>query len=295
MGDARRRGARREARRDRRTGHPRVDRDARPAAVRARGGDARRAQDPDDPRLLRAAAAPLSLRGRCSGGLRGPRRSWARRVAGRARAARCSRRRRREASLDAAARRAVACRFGPEASPPRSTRRAERRELQRLSTHCGAGRCDAVSLPRSVSKPARRSADRSGDILDGELRRGDGRRSPKLLRGGYANAAKSRRSLPQPSAPMPAAIESYRAAFFTKDGDPRADSQFVAKRRSTSAAGASRAHFSGRARRSSAARQAQGRRRARASAGACSRSPRRHSWRIRAAEGRARARSITTI
>ena len=60
------------------------------AAVRHRHRDARRPQGADHPRLLRAAAAAVSARGRRAAGLRHPRRARARRAAESRRPTRCS-------------------------------------------------------------------------------------------------------------------------------------------------------------------------------------------------------------
>ena len=62
----------------------------RPPPVRARHRDAGRIEDPDHPRLLRAPAASLSLRGQCSGRLSRRRRSRGRRCCSMRRAPRPS-------------------------------------------------------------------------------------------------------------------------------------------------------------------------------------------------------------
>ena len=83
MDAARRRRARQRGRKGLRTAaRPRGARFRAPT-FRAHGGDARRIEGPDDPRLLRKDFASLSVRGQCSRRLSHHRRYRARRVAGR--------------------------------------------------------------------------------------------------------------------------------------------------------------------------------------------------------------------
>ena len=105
----------------------------------------------------------------------------------------------------------------------------------------------------------------------------------KMLRGGSTNDGKLADSLDSAFAlaPHPDCIESYLAAFFTKDGEPRGlgKTKIITGPLAEARTAASRAH-GGRARQTRHAhRKAQGRGRGRTLAGAaCSR--RRHSWRI---------------
>ncbi len=83
MDAARRRRARQRGRKGLRTAaRPRGARFRAPT-FRAHGGDARRIEGPDDPRLLRKDFASLSVRGQCSRRLSHHRRYRARRVVGR--------------------------------------------------------------------------------------------------------------------------------------------------------------------------------------------------------------------
>ncbi len=74
------------------------------AAVRARAGNAGRAEGADHPRLLHPASAPVSVRGQCRRALQRARRGRADPAAGTADARRAARRRRRRRTARSAAR-----------------------------------------------------------------------------------------------------------------------------------------------------------------------------------------------
>ena len=103
----------------RREPHRRRAARARAAAVRAGAGDAGRPEGADHPRLLHAAAAPVSVRGQCRGALRGARRDRAKTSCSNSSASTCCSKAAGEP--DSAAR--------PRAGPGRARRR--RRDLPR--------------------------------------------------------------------------------------------------------------------------------------------------------------------
>ena len=109
----RRRARRRRSRRAPASRRTPTQRAARAPAVRDGAGDAGRAEGADHPRLLHAAAAPVSVRGRCRGALRG---------AGR-RARQSQLLERADARRAAGGRRRSGQRARPRARRPRSPRR----------------------------------------------------------------------------------------------------------------------------------------------------------------------------
>ena len=142
------------------------------AAVCRGAGDARRPQGADHPRLLHAAAAPVSVRGQCRGALRGARRGGGSAAARRdqpRRAARCGARRRTARS---------AARSRPRSRwPPTRPSRKWSAKRSASATWCVPGSITAAasrrpspgSAARSASPPTTPSSSVEKEIVEGPL------------------------------------------------------------------------------------------------------------------------------
>ena len=158
------------------------------AAVRHRHRDARRPQGADHPRLLRAAAAAVSARGRRAAGLRHPRRARARRAAragdrrdarrghGREDGARCGRRCRRPSPMPSTTGSTASCSRPWPSSAARSARTTKTRSPP-SRRGCARPSACAPASPARTSSPScpRRCAEELLPMLASALRAGSKR------------------------------------------------------------------------------------------------------------------------